>query len=346
MKKPLVGNILFISAIIIICSGIMMFIYPYNKHIAAIHTTFGLVISLFIIIHINNNRKIILKYITGKLYNPITKYTSFAIIIGMLLWVGIIYLGFPYSDALYKVGNNIRNSMTGIKDVSNEYQIIYTKTDDKEYEIDFEFKKGDSYTNPLFAAWLEDSIGNYIETLYISASISASTFKNGYLKDKKWLPAILRRPEALPCWSHSRNIKAEDGLYVPLYPALDLDAVTGATPQNNFIIKTGSSLANVDNFRILFELNQSFDWNEYYAKNSFPTDSIYSGSGAVGQPSLVYSININKNDILKEHYFIMKPLGHGHHSGKNGYIDTNFDKISTALSIADRIIIAIHKKQK
>jgi hypothetical protein len=50
----------------------------------------------------------------------------------------------------------------------------------------------------LFTVWVEDSIGNYIETLYISKVISSSTFDYGTKIGKKWAAAIKRRPEAVP----------------------------------------------------------------------------------------------------------------------------------------------------
>ncbi len=37
----------------------------------------------------------------------------------------------------------------------------------------------------------------------------------------------------------------------------------------------------------------------------------------------------------------MKPIGHGHHSGINGDIDTDLSNITTALELIDRAIIEI-----
>ncbi len=234
----------------------------------------------------------------------------------------IIYLGIPYASA-FSIG-------------SPEFKTLTLNSSNNDYEIDLKFTEGKSFKYPLFAAWIEDSDENYIETIYVSKSISSSTFKN----------RVLRRPEALPCWSHRRNIKAQDGLYVPLHSAKDLDAVTGATPHSNFTIKTGSSLHNLSKFRILFEINQSFDWNDSYAKNSFPKDSIYSGPGGVGQPSVVYAVNIDKGELKDKNVFIMKAIGHGHYSGKNGIIFSNLEGITTALSIVDSIKVTIDRKTR
>ncbi len=233
----------------------------------------------------------------------------------------LVYLLIPYLNIIFRFEQ---------KTVS-EYQTISLKSSNSLYEIDFELKKGKSFQYPLFAAWIEDSVGNYVETLYISKTISTSIFNH----------KVLRRPESLPCWSHSRNIKAEDGLYIPLHSASDLDAVTGATPRTNFMIKTGSMLDGIGHFRILFELNQSFDWNDSYTKNSYPNDSIYSGSGGVGQPSLIYEVDVDKNNLKERRNFNMKIIGHGHHSGKTGIIYNDLTGVTTALSIADSIKVSI-----
>ncbi len=268
------------------------------------------------------------------------------ILVVIFLRVILVYLGVPFNAFFNIWGNNTRHINTGIQEKTQNYQTILLKSINKSYSIDFEFKKGKSFKHPVFAAWIEDSIGNYIETLYISKSIAASTFQQVKYENKKWIPGVVRRPEALPCWSHSRNIKSEDGLYIPLHSASDLDAVTGATPKNNSIIKTGSSLkANINCFRILFELNQSFDWNDTYSENSYPKDSIYSGSGKVGQPSLIYSIDISKHKLNEKKSYLMKLIGHGHYSGKNGKIYSIIEGLSTALSIADHIKVSIYKNK-
>ena len=91
----------------------------------------------------------------------------------------------------------------------------------------------------------------------------------------------------------------------------------------------------------MLEVNQSYDWNEFYTKNKFPNDSIYSGSGQVGQPSLIYEEIIEINNLDLNKYKFMNLVGHGHHSGNNGKLYTDLSKISTAKEIIDRLILSI-----
>ncbi|MCK0189158.1 hypothetical protein [Arenibacter sp. F20364] len=146
--------------------------------------------------------------------------------------------------------------------------------------------------------------------------------------------------ESLPYWSHKRGIKAEDGLYMPMGNSADIDANSGATPTGNFIIHANSEIAK-GNYKILMELNQSYDWNEFYTKDKFPEDEIYSGSGQVGQPSLIYASEIAPKDFDAKTYKLMELIGHGHYSGKNGGLYEDLSQITTAKQIADRIIITI-----
>ena len=248
-----------------------------------------------------------------------------------------LYFDLPGLNSLYKWGNQFRNEQLGKKEQTFDYQMITLDKTIGKQQISIELKKGKAFQYPLFAIWAEDSTGNYTKTLYISRVISSSTFDYGKKTDGKWESAIVRRPESLPYWSHKRGIKAKDGLYMPLGKSPDLDGVSGATPTSNFILNLKSKISNLRNYRIFLEVNQSYDWNEYYSKNRFPNDSIYSGSGQVGQPSLIYSATVTPGNT----HYIMKLAGHGHHSGKDGKLYPDLSKVTTAKNIAERVILTI-----
>ncbi len=91
----------------------------------------------------------------------------------------------------------------------------------------------------------------------------------------------------------------------------------------------------------MVEINQSFDWNSYYSENKFSDDEIYSGSGKVGQPSLIYAAEISKSEITSPVHKVMNLIGHGHHSGKDGKLYTDLSRITTAKNIAERIILTL-----
>lgn len=192
--------------------------------------------------------------------------------------------------------------------------------------------------------WVEDIDGNYIESLFVPKSIATSEYLNGKPdKNGIWKPAIVRRPESLPYWAHKRGIRASDGLYIPLGKAYDIDAVSGATPTEDFIINSKAKLGKLKKFRILMEVNQSFNWNKYYSKDRFPNDSIYSGSGRVGQPAIVYAVDVDLDKIKTSKNYLFESIGHSHHSGKTGELFTDMLNITTALDIIDRGIVKVVK---
>lgn len=341
MNRRLLGNILIITLVILSGSGILMFFTPFSKNIASLHTFFALLFTIVMILHIINNKLPLTNYISGKRQSKLKKLQApFVFVLISLIAIGL-YFDAPVINNLYTWGNEFRNEQSGKVEETFDYQIISLNKKVGKQNISIELKKGEAFQYPLFAVWVEDSVGNYIETLYISRVIASSTFDYGKKTGDNWESAIVRRPEALPYWSHKRGVKAVDDLMVPLN-AIDLDAVSGATPTSNFVVNSKTEVSSTQNYRILVELNQSYDWNKFYTKDKFPNDKIYSGSGQVGQPSLIYASEIKSSDFKSTTNKIMNLIGHGHHSGRNGKLYTDLSNITTAKNIADRIIITLN----
>ncbi len=231
-------------------------------------------------------------------------------------------------------------SLNAQKKNQNKYEplIFETNIDGQGIEIEIEFHKGSEFYYPLLAIWIEDLNGNYIQTLYVSQSIAKGVFNYGKLEDNQWVKDTKRRPAALPYWGHKRGIKAEDGLYIPTPDTPIADAYTGPTPQDNFILKTKSDKKLPQRFTILMEINQSWDWNEYWTNNKFPDDDDYKTSS---QPALVYSVNINM-DSERQNY-ILQLIGHSHYSGKDGKLYTDLSTITTAKEIIESVSVEIKK---
>lgn len=217
-----------------------------------------------------------------------------------------------------------------------EPEVIITNTDGKGVEITLEFWKGRSHNHPVLAIWIEDMDGNFIQDLYVSQSIATSTFRHGEAGWGHWEPAVVRRPAALPYWGHQRGIKADDGLYLPSPENPVPDAYSGATPKSDFILQSRSNEKLNSEFRLLLEINQPWDWNNHWTNNKFPNDQEYKTSS---QPALVYETVINLQSGQKE--FEMKPIGHSHYSGKDGSLTSDLSTITTALDIANRIVVKI-----
>ena len=182
-------------------------------------------------------------------------------------------------------------------------------------DLEIEFMKGYAFLNPLFAFWYEDTLGNYLQTLYVVRSVGIGFFQYGVLENEEWIPAPLRKPATLPVWAHRRGILAEDSLYMPTPENPVPDAVTGATPQTNFILITKTNDSGQRYINLFMEINQSYDWNDFYTLDIYPKDHNYKENS---QPAIVYSVMI---DLRKRNQtYKMRPIGHSHLSGKDGLI--------------------------
>ncbi len=233
----------------------------------------------------------------------------------------------------------------------SEYQ-TYDFTGDENAEITIDFLKGKHFWNPQVVIWLEDSAGNYIETLLVTTSTARGLFYSGRTASnfkesdeaKTMEGTATRRVDALPYWSHKRNHLYRDGFYAPPPEEPMPDGITGATPTENFYFKTSKSgIDKLNVFRILVEVNVAFDENEFYSEYDFLEDSLYhGGTGLLGQPSLIYGTTINKLD--KQHYYLLALLGHGHHSGATGELFTDVKMITTAKYVVERIVAGVYEE--
>jgi hypothetical protein len=215
---------------------------------------------------------------------------------------------------------------------------IETNLSGKGQEIEVGFYGGPSLYYPLMAVWLEDEDGKYIQTLFVPRSIATGVFRYGSNASGKWVEAAKRAPQTLPYWSHRRGVKASDGLYMPDPSNPVADAYSGATPTTSFVLKTRADNPLPGKFRVMFEVNQNWDWNEYWTNDKYPGDIRYLNNA---QPAVVYEGMVNMSD-LQERY-LLKPVGHSHPTGETGELFTDLSTLTTALQIADSVVVRIRK---
>lgn len=202
--------------------------------------------------------------------------------------------------------------------------------------IEIEMTRGDGHNHPLMAIWVEDVDGRFVQTLYVAESIGKGVFQHGDPSRGFWMPGEIQRPAALPYWSNKRGIKNETGLYLPTPTNPVPDAYTGPTPGQSFILHTKLDEHGLNQFNLLFEINQTWDWNEFWTNNKFPEDEEYKTSC---QPALVYSVSIDLEYPDKE--YLMKIIGRSHYSGANGDLYSDLETMTTALHIAGEIKVRI-----
>jgi len=202
--------------------------------------------------------------------------------------------------------------------------------------LEIEMLRGEGHNHPLMAIWVEDKNGNYLQTLYVAESIGKGVFRHGDASKGFWLPGEIQRPAALPYWSHQRGIRSESGLYLPTPTNPVPDAYSGPTPDKSFILHSKLDESGPTKFNILFEINQTWDWNEYWTNNKYPEDEEYKTSC---QPALVYSVSIDMSNLKGE--YPMQIIGRSHHSGADGNLYKDIETLTTALHIAEKIVVRV-----
>ena len=203
-------------------------------------------------------------------------------------------------------------------------------------KLTISFNKGKYFNHPLISIWLTTPDGKYIQTLYVSQSIAKGIYEHGKAEQGKWFPGEHRRPAALPYWAFSRGVREDDGFYLPTPQTPIPDAYTGATPQNNFVLETKLDKPIQGKVILWLEINQPFDFNDYWHNQKYPDNNAYRTSG---QPSLVYLAIIDFDSSVKEYY--LNPMGHGHPTGENGTLFTDLSTLTTALKIVEKIKVQI-----
>ncbi len=223
------------------------------------------------------------------------------------------------------------------QNVSKEQLVIELNSFENGVDYELKFNKGVSFYHPTFAIWTEELDSTFIESLYVTIYVAKGKFAHGESGPLRWTttPGEVRRPATLPYWSHKRGIMAADSLYIPSPETAVPDALTAATPQDNFSIKS-KFLKSDNKFRLLFEINQPWDSNRYWKNSLFPGDKEYYGSL---QPALVYEAIIDLNSSTKE--YELQLIGHSHPSGKNGQLFTDLSTFTTAKNIVSSIVVTI-----
>ena len=133
---------------------------------------------------------------------------------------------------------------------------------------------GEAYSKraPQIAVWIEDSDGTYVDTLFVTKKASGN----------KWIGSPKDgRPESLPDWYKSKGQNPAEKISKD-----EVDATTSATPKKGIIIEKNINLEKGKEYTIKCQVNQSFDYNEYYTKKN---------SGVDGQPAVLYSGSIIPN---------------------------------------------------
>jgi len=215
--------------------------------------------------------------------------------------------------------------------------LVYSDVDNinTDNKINVEFKNGSKFNHPTYVVWLENMSGKFIKTLFITQAYASGIFGHQMVGDSVWLKTAGAsfQPAALPYWTAKKG-KIENKVYIPDPDHPYLDAYTGATPLGNF--KFITEIMEHKPYRILVELNQPWDWNNYWTNNKYPENDAYKHSA---QPSIIYAVTIN-NDHDR---FYLNPIGYGDPKGESGKLFTETHTLTSAKKIFESISVKLFK---
>jgi len=204
--------------------------------------------------------------------------------------------------------------------------------------LEFYFEKGKHHNYPSFAVWIESLSGEIIQTLFVTKSVATGSYTYGDAGNGHWLkvPGPAVRPASLPYWLHRREIGVAGEMPSPDQPLPD--AYTGATPDASFNMDIQAKDVLPERFKVLVEVNQPWDWNNFWTNNKFEDDPQYRTSA---QPALVYAVEVDLKNTAGAYH--LNPFGHRRYGGADGKLYTNLQTLTTALAIFDSITLKIKK---
>jgi hypothetical protein len=226
-------------------------------------------------------------------------------------------------------------------------------TTGEHYIHDFPVALGIKLKNPpQMVIWAEDTAGNYITTLFCTYKSATCNWQKSMGED---VPDDgIKRPSALPYWSHkwfnalqqkqTKSLDAFTGAtsIINTMPSKNnqlVDGITGATPKAGYTTKVHPK-TEMEIYCILFEVNQSTDFNDAFPKDAEISADNYSGGElGSGQPALVYKAIIDMNST--QSLYTMELIGHSSPDGDNGELYDDLNGLTSALAIIKDIKIKV-----
>ncbi len=331
-------------------SGVLMYFRAHSQPVSLVHTVLGFTLLLAGLWHIRNNFSALKKYMQGQTQLgaiAISRAFIAVLLVSSALVLGSL-LGWSPFVQVYELGNRLRAGQPNpVENVV--YEHLQMQGDKTGFMFELDLRKGPYFQYPTYAFWLETEAGAFIRPIYVTRKLAQNDFfvrayknENGWQFDDEPQSKSTRwRPESLPVFLHRAGLVAHAGAAQPESNQPVADAYTGATMLNSFTLTSSLALPASRRFKILFEINHSFDFNEFYSEDRFPDDPVYSGNGYSAQPSLIYAADIDLN--RDENFVELRLQGRGHHSGQDGDIHRDMDNMTTALELVDRIIVDLRQ---
>ena len=372
-SRAFIGASLFCAIIVLTVTSIWLYTKQHNALIAVIHTMIGFTMLIVAIWHMVKNFKPLSTYLNLKKKYKSKYSMAMPAALGLSIYLVLSpILSLPPALQIYQLGQTLKATDNAVAEASGgDKELTYIERNvqmqgAQGQTISVELKKGPYFMWPQYAFWLETLEGDFIQPLYVTSAIATNNFTNKvaardpnqvftshmfmgegaageealeFFGDDPKTKDTRMRPESLPVFLHKLGAQADNGFYVPTDSKLAIDGYSGATMEDNFIYSIQLPKKLTGKYRVRFEINHSFDFNEFYSSDRFPEDPVYSGNGFTAQPSVIYEaiVDLDSDKALNQ----MSVVGRGHHSGQNGRLYSDLENLTTALELVDRILVSV-----
>lgn len=302
-------------------SGTMAFWLPFSLVTTRVHILFGIATMVLVALHLVSRVPYFRSQLMPKKRAQVSKVTVGGIVAvwGILLTTAI--KGWEPAQLVVAQGYEAKNRkaivrtspLAGFGDLTNHRRLIARKPS-KEADVDLSLYVSFDETiedPPTIAVWAESSTGSMIETLYIDPRLA-------YAEKPTWGGSRIPRVEILPIWRHRHTLVSG------IDPLGQVDGITQATPAHKFTLDNYLQLGDGKEFILCVEVNVPGDPNETYSDPK------------IGQPSLLYTTYIELDS--PQAYSLLELTGHSAGAEKNGAIQYDLDRITTAKSIVDLLL--------
>lgn len=309
-------------------TGVMSFVQPFSITTTRIHVVFGLATTVLVGLHLATRWRYFLG-VAKQVRQPTSKanpwHFRWLLISITAVWAALLVASLydaPPASGLIAVSYESRhkaeifraNPRTTYEHVQDQTRILQRQADADAVQIEVLIDYTDDLTRrPAAAVWSETTRGTLIETLFLDERLAFS-------ENPEWGGKPTPRVKILPIWRHRYS------LINGVEPNGEVDALTSATPMHSFSFSEHLQ-TDADSVVVCLEINLAADIDPLWQ------------DGHIGQPSVLYTALI---DLTRDqNYYLMQLTGHGGGADASGTLNYDLDKLTTARSLIDKVLVKV-----
>lgn len=302
-------------------TGVMGFVLPFDIATTRVHVVFGLLTCLLVGVHIVQR----LDYFKAQTVGGAKRSVPTPVLVGMAMVCALLVFGglrdWGFIRAVIGLGHETRHRAEIVRPSplsasladGGGVRVARQQRGTDNVALQVHVAMNDSVgPRPALAIWAESTTGSMIETLYLSGDVA-------YSDQPEWQGKVTPRKHILPVWRHRYT------LVTGIDPDGKVDGVTGATEHHRFSLDAYLQ-SDAGEYIIFVEVNAAQDPDAQWL------------DAHVGQPSVLYSVFVEHGSHAR--YFLGELIGHGGAAETSGEISYDLDRLSSARSLVDLILVA------